>query len=116
MFVSKVYAQLTQERFGVEDSLGEIDNLREILIWPFNLLKWLGWAGVIVGIGFALFMGIYAMVFGDSEEVVTNLRNSITKAVLIIFLGILFLSVGFILKVVGGLVDVSILFNLPKSL
>jgi hypothetical protein len=116
MFIKKAYAQLVASDFGVSDSLGVVDSLRASLIWVFNLLKWLGWAGVVAGVGFAIFMGIYAMAFGDSEEVVTNLKSSIVKAVLIVLLGILLLSAGFILKVVGGLVDVNILFDIPERL
>ena len=116
MIVKKVYAQLQASDLGVNESLGGIESLRTALIWPFNLFKWLGWSGVVVGIGFALFMGIYAIVFGDNEEVVSNAKNAIVKAVLMIILGILLLSAGYFLKVVGGLVNESILFEIPESL
>ncbi len=116
MPIKKAYARLTASEFGVSDTLGNIDSLRASLIWVFNLLKWLGWAGVIVGVGFAIFMGIYSIAFGDSEETMTKLKGALVKAVLIVLLGILLLSAGFILKVVAGLVDVNILFNIPERI
>ncbi len=69
----------------------------------FNLFKWLGWAGVIVGVGLAIFGLIYKLFSTDNEEAMQTVQGYITKAVIIVLAGILLLSAGFIVTVIGDL-------------
>jgi len=88
-------------------SIGVINNVAGAFIWTFNLFRYLGWAGVIVGVGLAIFSLIYKLFSGDSEEAMKQVQGYITKAVIIVIAGILLISAGFIIKQVGALIGVG---------
>ncbi len=89
------------------NSIGVIGNVAQAFIWTFNLFRYLGWAGVIVGVGMAIFSLIYKLFSGDSEEAMKQVSSYITKAVIIVVAGILLISAGFIIKQVGALIGVT---------
>ena len=100
-------AALDTTTLDATSAIGVIGNVAEAFIWTFNLFRYLGWAGVIVGVGLAIFSLIYKLFSGDSEEAMKQVQSYITKAVIIVVAGILLISAGFIIKQVGALVGVT---------
>ena len=100
-------AALDTTTLDATSAIGVIGNVAEAFIWTFNLFRYLGWAGVIVGVGLAIFSLIYKLFSGDSEEAMKQVSSYITKAVIIVVAGILLISAGFIIKQVGALVGVT---------
>lgn len=88
-------------------TVGVITSLAGAFIWTFNLFRYLGWAGVIVGVGMAIFSLIYKLFSGDSEEAMKQVQSYITKAVIVVVAGILLISAGFIIRQVGSLLGVT---------
>ncbi|PJA40733.1 hypothetical protein CO178_01660 [candidate division WWE3 bacterium CG_4_9_14_3_um_filter_34_6] len=88
-------------------SIGVIGNVAGAFIWMFNLFRYLGWAGVIVGVGLAIFSLIYKLFSGDSEEAMKSVQSYLTKAVIIVIAGILLISAGFIIEQVSALLGVA---------
>ena len=58
IFVKHAYA-LSASDLDIKESVGNIGNIAQGFIFAFNLLRYLGWAGVIVGVGYAIFGFIY---------------------------------------------------------
>src|SRR3989338_6212763 len=100
-------AGINVESLQASKSIGVIGNISQAFVWTFNLFRYLGWAGVIVGVGLAIFSLIYKLFSGDSEEAMKQVQSYITKAVIIVVAGILLISAGFIIKQVGALVGVT---------
>lgn len=91
--------------FSVESQIGTIDSLETLFNWVANLMKYIGWAGVIIGVIIIIALLIYKLVAADDEETMKKVQGGITKAVVVVILGILLLSAGFILTVVAKLLD-----------
>lgn len=107
---------ISESTITVDDSFGKITNLTTAFTFAFNLFKWLGWAGVIVGVGLAIFGLIYKLFSTDNEEAMQTVQGYITKAVIIVLAGILLLSAGFIVNVIGGLLGTGTLdFNITDT-
>ena len=102
-----VAAGIGVNTLNAEKSIGVIGNVSQAFVWTFNLFRYLGWAGVIVGVGMAIFSLIYKLFSGDSEEAMKQVSSYITKAVIIVVAGILLISAGFIIKQVAALIGVS---------
>ena len=79
-----------------------ITNLSTLLAYVFNLFKYLGWAGVFIGIAFVIFSLIYKLMNAENEEAIKKVQGYITKAVLIVLAGLLLLSLGFIIQLVAN--------------
>ena len=106
--VKPVFAQtIGISDINVSTSYGNIGTLEQGFTFMFNLFKWLGWAGVIVGVGLAIFGLIYKLFSTDNEEAMQTVQGYITKAVIIVLAGILLLSAGFIVNVIGDLLGVK---------
>ena len=106
--ISQAYAAgIGVDSLNASNSIGVIGNIAQAFIWAFNLFRYLGWAGVIVGVGLAIFSLIYKLFSGDSEEAMKQVQSYITKAVIIVIAGILLISAGFIVKQVAALIGVS---------
>ena len=88
-------------------SIGNITSLAGAFIWSFNVLRYLGWAGVILGVGLAIFGLIYKLFGTESEEAMKTVQGYVTKAVIIVIAGILLISAGFIVRQIGNLVGLS---------
>ncbi|OGC51209.1 hypothetical protein A2982_01835 [candidate division WWE3 bacterium RIFCSPLOWO2_01_FULL_39_13] len=116
---SRVYGAIDASDLDVKTSIGNIENLAQVFVFAFNLLRYVGWAGVILGIGWAIFALIYKLFGTESEETMKAVSGNITKAVIIVICGILLLSAGFIVKNVGSLLgvpDPEELFSVPEEL
>src|SRR3989338_10348920 len=116
LIIVQAYAAISAGSLQVEDAIGSIGNVAQAFIWTFNLFRYLGWAGVIVGVGLAIFSLIYKLFSGDSEEAMKQVQGYITKAVIIVIAGILLISAGFIIKQVGALIGVGTPFEVPSEL
>ena len=101
---------------NAEKSIGVIGNISQAFVWTFNLFRYLGWAGVIVGVGLAIFSLIYKLFSGDSEEAMKQVQSYITKAVIIVVAGILLISAGFIVEQVSALLGAGQTFVVPSEL
>lgn len=88
---------------NVGSSIGGISTLNEIVFFILNLLKYLGWAGVVIGVGLAIFGLIYKLMNEDNQKVMETVQGYITKAVVIVMAGIILISFGFIIEVVANL-------------
>ncbi len=112
----QAYAAISADALAVSNVIGSINSIQGAFIWTFNLFRYLGWAGVIVGVGLAIFSLIYKLFSGDSEEAMKQVSSYITKAVIIVVAGILLISAGFIVTQVGALVGVTANFSVPSEL
>jgi len=112
----KSHAQVINvDSINVESKFGKIEGLPSAFVFVFNLFKWLGWAGVIVGVGLAIFGLIYKLFSTDNEEAMQTVQGYITKAVIIVLAGILLLSAGFIVTVIGELLGVTLDFGITTA-
>ncbi len=93
------------------DSIGSVTNFGQLVIFAQNLFVYLGWIGVIIGVLLALFALIYKLMNSDSEDAMKTVQGYITKAVLIVVVGILLISSGFIIKVIGGFFGITTFNN-----
>ena len=83
----------------VSNTIGSnITNVGTLLVWLLNTLAYLGWTGVIIGVGVAIFGLVYKLMNSESEEAIKKVQGIITKAVLIVVAGILLVSFRFIIK------------------
>ena len=112
----QAYAAISAWALQVSDQIGSITTIAGAFIWTFNLFRYLGWAGVIVGVGLAIFSLIYKLFSGDSEEAMKQVSSYITKAVIIVVAGILLISAGFIVTQVGALIGATTPFEVPSEL
>ena len=108
-----VAAGIGVNTLNAEKSIGVIGNVSQAFVWTFNLFRYLGWAGVIVGVGMAIFSLIYKLFSGDSEEAMKQVSSYITKAVIIVVAGILLISAGFIVEQVSALLGAGVKFEVP---
>ena len=104
---SSLAAGISPTVLQASENIGVIASTAGAFIWAFNLFRYLGWAGVIVGVGLAIFSLIYKLFSGDSTEAMKQVQSYITKAVIIVIAGILLISAGFIIKQVGALIGVT---------
>ena len=114
--VSQALAAISADSLNVKTSVGSINTIGQAFIWTFNLFRYLGWAGVIVGVGLAIFSLIYKLFSGDSEEAMKQVSSYITKAVIIVVAGILLISAGFIVEQVSALLGAGVTFVVPSEL
>ncbi len=91
----------------VTSSIGNITDISTGVTFILNLFVYLGWIGVIVGVGLAVFGLVYKLINTDSEEAMKTVQGYLTKAVLIVVAGILLIGAGFIVKTVAGLFNVT---------
>lgn len=97
-------------------SIGNISNLEQLLSFAFNALRYFGWAGVILGVAMAIFGLIYKLFAEDNDKVIKTVQGYITKAIVIVVAGILLISAGFIVQVVGQVFGVDLMFNFSQGL
>lgn len=104
---SSVFAQtINTNNVDVKDTFGTFTadaSLINIFAFAFNLLRWLGWAGVILGVAFAIVALIYKLFNTDNEEAMQTVQGYLTKAVLIVIAGLLLVSAGFIVNFIGNI-------------
>ena len=101
--VKQVYAAVPQDTLLAGNEIGNVGSITGLFVWMFNLLRFIGWAGVIVGIGWVIVLLIYKLFNTESEEAAKTVQQGITHAVIIIIAGILLVSSGFLLTQVMGL-------------
>ena len=111
--VRQSFAAISAGALDVKTAIGSITTVTQAFIWTFNLFRYLGWAGVIVGVGLAIFSLIYKLFSGDSEEAMKQVSSYITKAVIIVVAGILLISAGFIVEQVSALLGAGVKFEVP---
>ena len=100
--------QVDTSKLNIGDSIGNISSIPEVFIFLINLIKWLGWVGVILGVFIAIFSLIFNLISTPSEKTAEALQGAITKAVIIVIAGILLLSVGFFITQIGKLVGLNL--------
>jgi hypothetical protein len=111
------YAQsIPIDRPRTNTTLGNITNLEQLFIFIFNSLQYFGWAFVILGVAMAIFGLIYKLFGEDNEKVMATVQGYITKAIVIIIAGILLISSGFIVQVVGQLFGLELSFDFQQGL
>lgn len=100
-----VYAQtIDSGAIAVNSTIGpNIATITDLMVWIVNVLRWFGWAGVIIGVMLALFALIYKLFSGDNEEAMKNVQGYLTKAVLIVVIGIVLLGAGFLVTAISAL-------------
>lgn len=86
---------------SVGSTLGEIDTLDSILLFVANLLKYVGWAGVIIAILAVIGLLIFKLIGEDSENTMKTVQGGITKAVVIALLGLMLLSAGWFVSFIS---------------
>ena len=116
IIMTQAYAAIDASALSVETAIGNISNIQQAFVWTFNLFRYLGWAGVIVGVGLAIFTLIYKLFSGDSEEAMKSVQGYLTKAVIIVIAGILLISAGFIVEQVSALLGAGVTFDVPAQL
>lgn len=68
-----------------------------------NLMKWIGWSGVVVGIVIVLGLLIYKLIGSDDNaDTMKKVQSGITKAVIMVIIGLLLISVTFLITFVAG--------------
>lgn len=100
--------QVDTSQLNIGNSIGKISTIPQIFIFLINLIKWLGWVGVILGVFIAIFSLIFNLISTPSEKTAEALQGAITKAVIIVIAGILLLSVGFFISQIGKLVGLNL--------
>jgi len=88
---------------NVDATIGSATSLVEVLTLIVNILKYVGWAGVIVGVVAIVALLVFKLISTDSEETMKTVQGGITKAVVIILIGILLTSAGFLFTVITDL-------------
>lgn len=106
--VGSVSAQIASDEIKVKSTLGGITGVEGAVTFAVNLFYYLGWMGVILGVGLAIFGLIYKLINTDSEEAMKTVQGYLTKAVLIVVAGILLVSSGWIITTVAGLVGTGV--------
>ena len=94
----------------VATNIGVISSIEDGVAWTLNLFAYFGWAGVIIGVGLAIFALIYKLIQSDSDEAMKAVQGYLTKAVLIVVAGILLIGASFIINTVRKL------FGTPTNL
>lgn len=87
----------------VGKAIGTVADLADAFRFVSNLMSKIGWAGVIVGITIILALLVYRLISADDTEAMKTVQGGITKAILIVIIGLLLISAGFIIKTVTGL-------------
>lgn len=91
----------TQLSVGVQ--IGDIGTLQGLFIWIANLMKYLGWAGVVIGVVIVIALLIYKLIGSDDTEAMKKVQAGITKAIIIVVLGLLLVGAGFLVEVIADL-------------
>ena len=94
---------LTTGQANITTTIGNITSIETGVNWVLNLFAYFGWAGVIIGVGLAIFSLIYKLVQSDSDEAMKAVQGYLTKAVLIVVAGILLIGASFIVRTVRTL-------------
>lgn len=111
--ISKIYAQsLTTSQIGVKTSIGVISNVNNSIYWTLNTIRYFGWAFVIVGVAYAIFSIVYKLIDPSNEKAAATFQAGITKAVIVVVLGLIMVGSGIILNSLAILVGSSQRFNL----
>ena len=101
LFAAPAMAQtIASDKIEATTKIGDIGTTGQFVNFVVNLLTYLGWIGVILGVAIAIFGLIYKLVGSDSEEAMKNVQGYLTKAVLIVVAGLLLVSFGYIINVV----------------
>lgn len=87
---------LSAEGLGIITQLGSMTTTENILVFVFNAIVYFGWLGVILGVALAIWGLIYNLITSDSDKSMTLVRSYIIRAVVLIVVGLLLMSAGFI--------------------
>ncbi len=90
-----------------DTNIGKVNNLNSLFYWIVNLMKYIGWAGVLIGVFIVLALLVYKLISGDDTETMKKVQGGITRAIIIIVIGILLLGGTFIISQVAGLIGIS---------
>ena len=105
--IQKAEAVLTMNDFDVKNNVGNISSIATFFIFVANTLKYFGWAGVVFGIVLVIALLIYKLVFADDQEAMKKVQAGITKAIVLIIIGLVLLGAGLIVTIIGSLFGVS---------
>jgi len=110
-----VGAQTIGTSISADTSIGKINSLNSLFYWIINFMKYVGWAGVLIGVFIVLALLVYKLISGDDTETMKKVQNGITRAIIIIVIGILLLGGSFIIDQVGKLVGLSVSVSLESG-
>lgn len=96
-------------------TLGNISTLDQLFYWIVNLMKYIGWAGVLIGVFIVLALLVYKLIAGDDEATMKKVTSGITRAVIIVVIGILLLGGSFIISQIANLIGASAYLNLESG-
>jgi len=80
---------------AVRESIGAASSVGNGAVLIVNLLVYLGWAMAIIGVLFVLVVLIFKLIGSEDSDMYKELQGYVTKAILIIIIGILLSSAGF---------------------
>jgi len=95
------YTPIDLSTFNINSTFGSIQSPYNVFVFVINLLMYIGWAGVYLGLAYVIMVLIYSLFNSDSKEVFTKVQDAFFKVISIVILGLLLLSAGFILKFVA---------------
>ena len=95
------YAALSD--LGIRESIGNIDGLAPAYIFVTNLIVWIGWIGVIIGVVLAGFATINKFISSDSEKSQELFAAYMTRAFVIVVIGLILINALFIVNVASTL-------------
>ena len=87
----------------VGTSIGNVSTLAQFFNFLANLFKYLGWAGVVIGVVIIIALLIYKLIGSDDTEAMKKVQAGITKAIIIVVLGLLLVGAGFLVTVLASL-------------
>ncbi len=94
---------LSPDSSNIVTNIGVITDVDGGIVWILNLFAYFGWAGVIIGVGLAIFSLIYKLINSDSDQAMKTVQGYLTKAVLIVVAGILLIGASFIITTIRAL-------------
>lgn len=102
MFVITIVSANAQtidaETLAVDENIGGITNFITMFIFIANAFKWLGWSGVVIGVVIIIALLIYKLIGSDDTEAMKKVQAGITKAIIIVILGLLLVGAGFLVS------------------
>ena len=113
-FTSSAIAAIPKDQYFLKSEVGNINSANAITYWLINVVKYLGWAGVLVGVFYTIALLIYKIIVADDQEVSQKIKGGFTKVLIILLLGILLLSGSFIIGQVSNLTGADLKTDLNQ--
>lgn len=109
-------AQVSASALQVSTNVGVVSNIWQAFQFIANVMRYLGWAGVVIGVVIVIALLIYRLIGSDDESTMKTVQGGITKAVIIVIIGILLVGAGFLVTAISGLIGGGAGFVVPSQL